>query len=162
MMKAYDSVSLESLQLALRRLDISEKFVIWITGLFKNRQMNVITAFSPSSTFIGGDEKCNIKIYSNNPQKAIIQKQECPKIITIAQYNALVLPIFIRLSTNGSLANQIIDTNNQSHNMADNIMPSLTRTEIVAIFLALLIAPENSNVTIYTYSLDNPIEVNIR
>ncbi|CAB4437194.1 unnamed protein product [Rhizophagus irregularis] len=55
MMKAYDSVSLESLQLALRRLDIPEKFVIWITGLFKNRQMNVITAFGPSPTFIGGD-----------------------------------------------------------------------------------------------------------
>ncbi|PKY62972.1 hypothetical protein RhiirA4_490534, partial [Rhizophagus irregularis] len=39
-------------------------------------------------------EVCNIKIYSDNPQKAIIQKQECPKIITIAQHNALVLPIF--------------------------------------------------------------------
>jgi hypothetical protein len=55
MMKAYDSVSLESLQLALRRLDIPEKFVIWITGLFKNRQMNVITAFGLSPTFIEGD-----------------------------------------------------------------------------------------------------------
>ncbi|CAB4429955.1 unnamed protein product [Rhizophagus irregularis] len=55
MMKAYDSVSLESLQLALRRLDIPEKFVIWITGLFKNRQMNIITAFDPSPTFIGRD-----------------------------------------------------------------------------------------------------------
>ena len=55
MMKAYDSVSLESLQLALRRLDIPEKFILWITGLFKNRQMSVITAFGPSPTFIGGD-----------------------------------------------------------------------------------------------------------
>ncbi|CAB4417911.1 unnamed protein product [Rhizophagus irregularis] len=168
-------------------------------------------------------EVCNIKICSDNPQKAIIQKQECPKIITIAQHNALVLPIFIRLSTgaithidwyyivdlinrwieqdtlrqeltniryrlrslknieyytDGSLANQIIDTNNHSHNMADNTMvnlgaafytnneegeysvysnlslwPSSTRAEIVAIFLALLTAPENSNVTIYTDSL---------
>ncbi|PKC54806.1 hypothetical protein RhiirA1_476643 [Rhizophagus irregularis] len=42
---------------------------------------------------------CNIKICLDNPQKAIIQKQEYPKIITIAQHNALVLPIFIRLST---------------------------------------------------------------
>ncbi|GBC36358.2 ribonuclease HI, putative [Rhizophagus irregularis DAOM 181602=DAOM 197198] len=55
MMKAYDSVSLESLQLALRKLDIPEKFILWITELFKNRQMSVITAFGPSPTFIGGD-----------------------------------------------------------------------------------------------------------
>jgi hypothetical protein len=27
-------------------------------------------------------EECNIKIYSDNPQKAIIQKQVCPKIIS--------------------------------------------------------------------------------
>ncbi|CAB4423095.1 unnamed protein product [Rhizophagus irregularis] len=152
-------------------------------------------------------------------------EQECPKIITIAQHNALVLPIFTRLSTektpiielngdnlgpwincwieqdtlrqeltniryrlrslknieyytDGSLANQIIDTNNQSNNIADNtivnlgaafytnneegeysvysslsLWPSSTRAEIVAIFLALLTAPENSNVTIYTDSL---------
>ncbi|PKY58148.1 hypothetical protein RhiirA4_429498, partial [Rhizophagus irregularis] len=200
-------------------------------------------------------EECNIKICLDNPQKAIIQKQECPKIITIAQHNALVLPIFTRLSTgaithidwyymvdsvnrvenittnidiqqiektpiielngdnlgpwinrwieqdtlrqeltniryrlrslknieyytDGSLANQIIDTNNQSNNIADNtivnlgaafytnneegeysvysslsLWPSSTRAEIVAIFLALLTAPENSNVTIYTDSL---------
>ncbi|PKK70353.1 hypothetical protein RhiirC2_830267 [Rhizophagus irregularis] len=56
-------------------------------------------------------EVCNIEICSDNSQKAIIQKQECPKMITI------------------------------------------TRAEIVAIFLALLTAPENSNVTIYTDSL---------
>ncbi|EXX74037.1 hypothetical protein RirG_054790 [Rhizophagus irregularis DAOM 197198w] len=55
MIKAYNSVSLESLQLALRRLDIPEKFILWITGLFKNRQMSVITAFGPSPTFIRGD-----------------------------------------------------------------------------------------------------------
>ncbi|EXX74277.1 hypothetical protein RirG_052590 [Rhizophagus irregularis DAOM 197198w] len=55
MMKAYNSVSLESLQLALRRLDILEKFILWITGLFKDRQMSIITAFGPSPTFIGGD-----------------------------------------------------------------------------------------------------------
>jgi hypothetical protein len=54
-MKAYDSVSLESLQLALRRLDASEKFIKWIIDLFKDRQMNVLTAFGPSPTLIGGD-----------------------------------------------------------------------------------------------------------
>jgi hypothetical protein len=55
MMKAYDSISPESLQLALRRLDIPEKFITWIIDLFKNRQMNVLTAFGPSPTFVGGD-----------------------------------------------------------------------------------------------------------
>ncbi|GBC13378.2 ribonuclease H-like domain-containing protein [Rhizophagus irregularis DAOM 181602=DAOM 197198] len=76
----------------------------------------------------------------------------------------------IEYYTDGSLANQIIDNNNHSHNKADNNMinlgaafytnneegeysvysslsfwPSSTRAEIVAIFLALLTAPENSN-----------------
>ncbi|PKY28845.1 hypothetical protein RhiirB3_391363 [Rhizophagus irregularis] len=199
-------------------------------------------------------EVCNIEIYLDNPQKAIIQKQEHPKMITINQHNALVLPIFIRFSTgatthidwyyiveslnraknisenidiqqlekiptinlngdnlglwinrwieqdtlkqeltnirhqlkslknieyytDGSLANRTISNNNLSH-ITDNttvdlgaafytnnelgefsvysclsLWPSSTRAEIVAIFLALLTAPENSNVTIYTDSL---------
>ncbi|CAB5210423.1 unnamed protein product [Rhizophagus irregularis] len=132
-------------------------------------------------------------------------------MIIITQHNALVLPIFIRLSTglwinrrieqdtlkqeltnirhqlkslknieyytDGSLANQTIDNNDLLHR-ADNttvdlgaafytsnelgefsvysclsLWPSSTRVEIVAIFLALLTTPENSNVTIYTDSL---------
>ncbi|PKY34963.1 ribonuclease H-like protein [Rhizophagus irregularis] len=159
-------------------------------------------------------EVCNIEICSDNSQKAIIQKQKCPKMITIIQHNALVLPIFIHLLTDnlglwinqwieqdtlkqeltnirhqlkslknieyytdGSLANQTIDNNDLLHR-ADNttvdlgaafytsnelgefsvysclsLWPSSTRAEIVAIFLALLTAPENSNVTIYTDSL---------
>ncbi|CAG8777297.1 9629_t:CDS:1, partial [Rhizophagus irregularis] len=76
----------------------------------------------------------------------------------------------IEYYTDGSLANRIIDTNNHSYNMVDNtivnlgaafytnneegeysvysslsLWPSSTRAEIVAIFLALLTAPENSN-----------------
>ncbi|PKY33849.1 hypothetical protein RhiirB3_453104 [Rhizophagus irregularis] len=199
-------------------------------------------------------EVCNMEICLDNPQKAIIQKQECSKIITITQHNALILPIFIRLLTgatthvdwyyivkslnrtknisanidiqqlektptinlngdnlglwinrwieqdtlkqeltdirhqlkslknieyytDGSLANRIINNNDLSH-ITDNttvdlgaafytnnelgefsvysclsLWPSSTRAEIVAIFLALLTAPENSNVTIYTDSL---------
>ncbi|PKK56683.1 hypothetical protein RhiirC2_799520 [Rhizophagus irregularis] len=86
----------------------------------------------------------------------------------------------IEYYTDGSLANWVIDTNNHSHNMADNtivnleavfytnneegeysiysslsLWPSSTRAEIVAIFLALLTAPENSNVTIYTINSIN-------
>ncbi|PKB93112.1 ribonuclease H-like protein [Rhizophagus irregularis] len=83
----------------------------------------------------------------------------------------------IEYYTDGSLANQTIDNNDLLHR-ADNttvdlgaafytsneleefsvysclsLWPSSTRVEIVAIFLALLTAPENSNVTIYTDSL---------
>ncbi|CAB4429536.1 unnamed protein product [Rhizophagus irregularis] len=69
-------------------------------------------------------EVCNIKIYSDNPQKAIIQKQECPKIITIAQHNALVLPIFIRLST-GAITHidwyHMVDSVNRDENITTNI-----------------------------------------
>ncbi|PKB94971.1 hypothetical protein RhiirA5_437659 [Rhizophagus irregularis] len=112
---------------------------------------------------------CNIEIYLDNSQKAIIQKQECPKMITITQHNVLVLPIFICLLTDGSLANQTISNNDLSH-ITDNttvdlgaafytnnkleeflvylclsLWPSSIRAEIVAIFLALLTAPKNSN-----------------
>ncbi|CAG8771636.1 3447_t:CDS:2, partial [Rhizophagus irregularis] len=148
-------------------------------------------------------EVCNIEIYLDNPQKAIIQKQEHPKMITINQHNALVLPIFIRFST-GSTTHidwyYIVESLNRAKNISENIdiqqlekTPTINlngdnlglwinrwieqdtlkqeltdirhqlKAEIVAIFLALLTAPENSNVTIYTDSLvDNPIEVNIR
>lgn len=37
MMKTYDLISLESLQIALRKLNVPEKSIIWITDLFKNR-----------------------------------------------------------------------------------------------------------------------------
>ncbi|CAB4431793.1 unnamed protein product [Rhizophagus irregularis] len=83
----------------------------------------------------------------------------------------------IEYYTDGSLANRTIGDNDLSH-ITDNtnvdlgaafytnnelgefsvysclsLWPSSTRAEIVAIFLALLTAPENSNVTIYTDSL---------
>ncbi|CAB4429028.1 unnamed protein product [Rhizophagus irregularis] len=69
-------------------------------------------------------EECNIKICLDNPQKAIIQKQECPKIITIAQHNALVLPIFTRLST-GAITHidwyYMVDSVNRVENITTNI-----------------------------------------
>ncbi|GBC36081.2 ribonuclease H-like domain-containing protein [Rhizophagus irregularis DAOM 181602=DAOM 197198] len=67
----------------------------------------------------------------------------------------------IEYYTDGSLANQIINNNDLSH-ITDNTTVDLGAAfytnnelgaEIVAIFLALLTAPENSNVTIYTDSL---------
>ncbi|RGB37428.1 hypothetical protein C1646_756958 [Rhizophagus diaphanus] len=69
-------------------------------------------------------EECNIKICSDNPQKAVIQKQECLKIITIAQHNALVLPIFTQLST-GAITHinwyYMVDSVNRVENITTNI-----------------------------------------
>ncbi|CAG8769347.1 2868_t:CDS:2, partial [Rhizophagus irregularis] len=66
---------------------------------------------------------CNIEIYSDNSQKAIIQKQKCSKIITITQHNALVLPIFIRLST-GAITHinwyYIVESLNRTKNILAN------------------------------------------
>uniref|UniRef100_U9UCL3 Uncharacterized protein n=1 Tax=Rhizophagus irregularis (strain DAOM 181602 / DAOM 197198 / MUCL 43194) TaxID=747089 RepID=U9UCL3_RHIID len=68
-------------------------------------------------------EVCNIEICSDNSQKAIIQKQECPKMITITQHNALVLPIFIRLST-GAITHidwyYIVESLNRIKNISAN------------------------------------------
>ncbi|CAB5175648.1 unnamed protein product [Rhizophagus irregularis] len=91
----------------------------------------------------------------------------------------------IEYYTDGSLANRTIDNNNFLYR-ADNttvdlgaafytsnelgefsvylclsLWPSSTRAEIVAIFLALLTAPENSNVTIYTDSLGAINSINL-
>ncbi|PKY63291.1 hypothetical protein RhiirA4_491710 [Rhizophagus irregularis] len=69
-------------------------------------------------------EVCNIEICSNNSQKAIIQKQECPKMITITHHNALVLPIFIHLST-GAITHidwyYIVESLNRTKNISANI-----------------------------------------
>ncbi|CAB5101102.1 unnamed protein product [Rhizophagus irregularis] len=90
----------------------------------------------------------------------------------------------IEYYTDRSLANQTIDNNDLLHR-ADNttvdlraafytsneleefsvysclsLWPSSTRAEVVAIFLALLTAPENSNVTIYTDSLGSINSIN--
>ncbi|GBC41194.2 hypothetical protein RIR_jg38702.t1 [Rhizophagus irregularis DAOM 181602=DAOM 197198] len=69
-------------------------------------------------------EVCNMEICLDNPQKAIIQKQKCPKIITITQHNALVLPIFIRLSTGATTHVNwyyIVESLNRAKNISANI-----------------------------------------
>ncbi|PKY35766.1 hypothetical protein RhiirB3_457095, partial [Rhizophagus irregularis] len=80
-------------------------------------------------------EVCNIKICLDNPQKAIIQKQEYPKIITIVQHNALVLPIFIRLST-GAITHidwyYMVDSVNRVENITTNIdIQQIEKTPII-------------------------------
>ncbi|PKY62648.1 hypothetical protein RhiirA4_489502 [Rhizophagus irregularis] len=68
-------------------------------------------------------EVCNIEICPDNSQKAIIQKQECPKMITITQHSALVLPIFNRLST-GAITHidwyYIVESLNRNKNISAN------------------------------------------
>src|SRR6266498_29979 len=55
MRKAYDSVSIESLKLALLRIDLPLPFVNWIIDLFTDRKMAVITHFGLSKYFTGKD-----------------------------------------------------------------------------------------------------------
>src|SRR5438034_4459658 len=55
MRKAYDSISLEGLRLALNRIALPAQFVSWIIELFTNRQMNVIMNFGLSPTLIAKD-----------------------------------------------------------------------------------------------------------
>jgi hypothetical protein len=55
MQKAYDSVSLTSLQLSLERLDMPRNFINWIIDLFRNRHINAITAFGFTPTIEGKD-----------------------------------------------------------------------------------------------------------
>src|SRR5438034_10287017 len=55
MRKAYDSISLEGLRLALNRIALPAQFVSWIIELFTNRSMNVITNFGLSPILIAKD-----------------------------------------------------------------------------------------------------------
>src|SRR6266498_5520406 len=55
MRKAYDSVSIDSLKLALTRIDLPTPFVNWIANLFSGRKMAIITHFGLSKYFTGND-----------------------------------------------------------------------------------------------------------
>ena len=55
MKKAFDSVPLESLELALRRIKIPEKTIKYILNLFHKRQLRIITAYSLSEEITAGD-----------------------------------------------------------------------------------------------------------
>src|SRR3954468_4682513 len=55
MQKAYDSVSLTSLQLSLKRLDMPGNLISWIIDLFRDRHVNAITAFGFTPTIVGKD-----------------------------------------------------------------------------------------------------------
>ena len=55
MKKAFDSVSLESLELALRRIKIPKKTTKYILNLFHKRQLRIITAYGLSEKITAGD-----------------------------------------------------------------------------------------------------------
>ena len=55
MKKAFDSVSLESLEIALRRLKILEKIVKYIINLSHERQLKIITAYWLTEEIKAGD-----------------------------------------------------------------------------------------------------------
>jgi len=55
MKKAYDSVSLQSLMIALQRIDLPASLVKWIINLFKNREMQIITDYGLSPLFSASD-----------------------------------------------------------------------------------------------------------
>ncbi|GET04717.1 reverse transcriptase family protein [Rhizophagus clarus] len=53
--KAYDSLPLASLRMALLRIDIPTNIVNWIIDLFKHRSMRIITKFGLTNSIIAGD-----------------------------------------------------------------------------------------------------------
>ena len=53
--KAFDSVSLESLEIALRRLKIPEKIIKYIINLSHERQLKIITAYGLTEEIKAGD-----------------------------------------------------------------------------------------------------------
>jgi hypothetical protein len=55
MKKAFDSVLLESLELALQRVKIPERTVKYILNLFHKRQLRIITAYGLTEEIIAGD-----------------------------------------------------------------------------------------------------------
>ena len=56
MVKAYDSVCLDSLKLSLSHIDLSKNFITWICAIFTHRQIAIITSFRLSPQFTGLDE----------------------------------------------------------------------------------------------------------
>ena len=55
MKKAFDSVSLESLELALQRVKIPKKTIEYILNLFHKRQLRIITAYGLTEEIVAGD-----------------------------------------------------------------------------------------------------------
>ena len=55
MKKAFDSVSIKMLDLAIRRIKVPEKTKSFIMNLYRNSEMEVIIALENTKKFIAGD-----------------------------------------------------------------------------------------------------------
>ena len=55
MRKAFDSVSMTALELAMKRIQFPEKLIIFIKHLYKDHEIRVITERGLTSFFIVGD-----------------------------------------------------------------------------------------------------------
>ena len=55
MAKAFNSVSLKTLELVLNRINLSANIISLIIGLFKNRKIRVITQVSTTDYFNAND-----------------------------------------------------------------------------------------------------------
>ena len=55
MRKAFNSVSMTALELAMKRIRFPEKLITFIKHLYKDREIRVITERGPTSFFTAGD-----------------------------------------------------------------------------------------------------------
>jgi hypothetical protein len=53
--KAFDSVSMKSLHLALQRIKLPEETIRFILELYSRREVSIITEFGTTKAFIAGD-----------------------------------------------------------------------------------------------------------
>ena len=55
MRKAFDSVSIHALELAMRRIKLPKNLITFIKQLFQDREIRVITDEGPTDFFVAGD-----------------------------------------------------------------------------------------------------------
>jgi len=55
MAKAFDSISMESLEMSLNRIGIPTTLKTWIINLYRNRSMRIITSYGLTKPFTAGD-----------------------------------------------------------------------------------------------------------
>lgn len=53
--KAFDSISMTGLKIALQRLSLPNRLIDLVIRIFTNRNAQILTAFGPTPSFIAGD-----------------------------------------------------------------------------------------------------------
>ncbi|CAG8613510.1 45365_t:CDS:2 [Gigaspora margarita] len=91
MKNAFDSVPLEGLELALRRVKLSEHTIKYVLNLFYKRQLKIITVYSLTEEIIAGngidqESYCQIAVaYANDTTWIANSKKQLIEIISIAK-----------------------------------------------------------------------------